>query len=115
MRWVLGEQSYAVLRSKRTEDLIFSGGGRRSPAGLAEVEPRRRSVKRQAGLARTHRDLTEELHDLLVQHYALLWRDAHRALAEAEATEQRLAAELESRRAAQTAATTDLRRVREDL
>ena len=37
VRWVLGEQSYAALRSKRTEDLLFSGGGRRAPAGLAEV------------------------------------------------------------------------------
>src|SRR6188474_3598405 len=37
VRWVLGEQSYATLRSKRTEDLLFSGGGRRAPAGFAEV------------------------------------------------------------------------------
>ena len=37
VRWVLGEQSFAALRSKRTEDLLFSGGGRRAPAGLAEV------------------------------------------------------------------------------
>ncbi|HMO59513.1 MAG TPA: chromosome segregation protein SMC [Roseiflexaceae bacterium] len=37
VRWVLGEQSYATLRSKRTEDLIFGGGSRRAPAGFAEV------------------------------------------------------------------------------
>lgn len=37
IRWVLGEQSFAALRSKRTEDLIFAGGGRRAPAGFAEV------------------------------------------------------------------------------
>ena len=27
VRWVLAEQSYTALRSKRTEDLLFSGGG----------------------------------------------------------------------------------------
>jgi chromosome segregation protein len=37
MRWVLGEQSYATLRSKRAEDLIFGGGSRRAPSGFAEV------------------------------------------------------------------------------
>lgn len=37
VRWVLGEQSFAALRCKRTEELLFSGGGRRMPAGLAEV------------------------------------------------------------------------------
>src|SRR4029078_2806645 len=37
VRWYLGEQSYAALRSKRTEDLIFSGGGKRAPSGFAEV------------------------------------------------------------------------------
>jgi chromosome segregation protein len=230
MRWVLGEQSYAVLRSKRTEDLIFSGGGRRAPAGLAEVslmidnsdrllplpygevtisrratrsgeneyfinrnrvrlrdiheaigplggsytiinqglvdaaltlrpeerrrlfedaaeisafesrkadterrlretdanmdrcadmlaelEPRLRSLKRQAGLARTHRDLTGELRTLLVQHYAERWRAAQRTLADAEAAEQQVAVELQLQRARQTSATTELRRTREEL
>jgi chromosome segregation protein len=37
VRWVLGEQSLATLRCKRSEELIYSGGGRRAPAGLAEV------------------------------------------------------------------------------
>ncbi|HWQ15221.1 MAG TPA: AAA family ATPase, partial [Roseiflexaceae bacterium] len=37
IRWVLGEQSYTALRCRRTEDLIFGGGGRRAPAGFAEV------------------------------------------------------------------------------
>ena len=37
VRWVLGEQSYSALRSKRTEDIIFSGGGKRAPSGFAEV------------------------------------------------------------------------------
>ncbi len=37
VRWVLGEQSLAALRCKRSEELIYAGGGRRAPAGLAEV------------------------------------------------------------------------------
>lgn len=37
VRWVLGEQSYSAIRSRRAEDLIFSGGGRRAPSGFAEV------------------------------------------------------------------------------
>jgi chromosome segregation protein len=37
IRWVLGEQSYAALRCKRTEDLIYAGGGKRPPSGLAEA------------------------------------------------------------------------------
>lgn len=37
VRWVLGEQSLATLRCKRSEELIYAGGGRRAPAGLAEV------------------------------------------------------------------------------
>lgn len=37
IRWVLGEQSFTHLRSKRTEDLIFSGGKGRAPFGFADV------------------------------------------------------------------------------
>ncbi|MGQ9682473.1 MAG: chromosome segregation protein SMC [Anaerolineae bacterium] len=37
IRWVLGEQSYSVLRAKRTDDLIYSGSAHRSRLGLAEV------------------------------------------------------------------------------
>jgi chromosome segregation protein len=230
VRWVLGEQSYTALRSKRTEDLLFSGGGRRAPSGLAEVsltidnsdrllplpygevtltrratrageneyfinrnrvrlrdvqdaigplggsytiinqglvdaaltlrpeerrrlfedaaeisvfesrkadaerklretaanlercadvlaelEPRLRSLKRQASLARSHRELTEELRGLLLQHYVAIWRSARQGLAEAQAAEQRLATELQTSRAAQSAATADLRTAREQL
>jgi chromosome segregation protein len=215
IRWVLGEQSYAALRSKRTEDLLFSGGGRRAPAGfaevsltidnsdrllplpygevtitrratragdneyfinrgrvrlrdiqeaigplggsytiinqgmvdsaltlrpeerrrlfedaaeisafesrkadserklretdanlercadmLAELEPRLRSLKRQAGLARTHRELTAELRGLLLLHYAQLWREAKAAATTAEAAARSMEAELAQRRAA---------------
>lgn len=37
VRWALGEQSYSVLRAKRTEDLIFSGSAQRTKLGFAEV------------------------------------------------------------------------------
>ncbi len=37
LRWVLGEQSYANLRGKRTEDIIFAGSAARTPLGMAEV------------------------------------------------------------------------------
>lgn len=230
VRWVLGEQSYATLRSKRTEDLIFSGGGRRAPSGfaavsltidnsdrllplpygevtisrratrsgeneyainrsrvrlrdvqdavaplggsytiinqglvdaaltlkpderrrlfedaaeigvyqarkaetesrlretsanvervadiLAELEPRLRSLKRQASLARTHREYSAELRGLQERYYAQVWHEARRALATAEGAEQAQAAELAQRRAAQAAATAELRGLRETL
>ena len=37
LRWVLGEQSFANLRCKKTEDLIYGGGKGRAPLGFAEV------------------------------------------------------------------------------
>ncbi|RIK41206.1 MAG: chromosome segregation protein SMC, partial [Chloroflexi bacterium] len=37
LRWVLGEQGYANLRSRKTEDVIFSGSDRRAALGMAEV------------------------------------------------------------------------------
>ncbi len=37
LRWVLGEQSYILLRGKKTEDMIFSGSERRARAGMAQA------------------------------------------------------------------------------
>jgi len=37
IRWVLGEQSYSLLRAKRTEDMIFSGSQQRPRAGMAST------------------------------------------------------------------------------
>jgi chromosome segregation protein len=37
IRWVLGEQSYRLLRAKRTEDVIFTGSDTRSRAGMASA------------------------------------------------------------------------------
>jgi chromosome segregation protein len=37
LRWVLGEQSYSLLRGKKTEDMIFAGSEQRSRAGMASA------------------------------------------------------------------------------
>ncbi len=37
VRWVLGEQSYRILRGKRTEDMIFSGSAQRPRLGMASA------------------------------------------------------------------------------
>lgn len=37
LRWVLGEQSYALLRGKKTEDMIFNGSEHRARAGMASA------------------------------------------------------------------------------
>jgi chromosome segregation protein len=230
IRWVLGEQHPGALRCKRTEDLIFSGGGRRAPAGfaevsltidnsdrllsapygevtitrratrsgdqeyfinrqrvrlrdvqeiaapingayaivnqglvdaalnlrplerrrlfedaaaisvyeqrrtdaerrlretnanvarcsdiLAELEPRLRSLKRQAALARSHRDLMAELHELLQTYYVRLWLTAQTECAATEQAAQTLAATLAVRQAEMTAVSTDLLHLRERI
>jgi len=35
LRWVLGEQSYSLLRGRKTEDMIFAGSDQRPRAGMA--------------------------------------------------------------------------------
>lgn len=37
LRWVLGEQSYALLRGRKTEDMIFAGSESRAKSGMASV------------------------------------------------------------------------------
>ena len=37
LRWVLGEQSYTLLRGKKTEDMIFAGSDQRPRAGMASA------------------------------------------------------------------------------
>ncbi len=37
IRWVLGEQSYTLLRGRKTEDMIFSGSDLRARAGMAQA------------------------------------------------------------------------------
>jgi chromosome segregation protein len=230
VRWVLGEQSYATLRSKKSEDVIFGGSARRAPAGfaqvsltidnadrllplpynevtftrrytrsgdseyminrsrvrlrdiheaigrlgssytiinqglvdsaltlrpeerrrlfedaaeiglyttrkaetegrlretnanvercadiLAEIEPRMRSLKRQASLARTHRELSTELRELLERFYTHAWHSTQQQRQHAEQAAHALETELEARRAAQAAATAALRAQRDTV
>lgn len=37
LRWVLGEQSYSLLRAKKTDDMIFAGSQQRARAGMASA------------------------------------------------------------------------------
>jgi len=37
LRWVLGEQTFSLLRAKKTEDMIFAGSELRTRAGMASV------------------------------------------------------------------------------
>ncbi|MCK7480929.1 MAG: AAA family ATPase [Candidatus Moduliflexus flocculans] len=37
LRWVLGEQSYTLLRGKKTEDMIFNGSEHRARASMASA------------------------------------------------------------------------------
>src|SRR5574340_1025976 len=37
LRWVLGEQSYSLLRGKKTEDMIFAGSEHRPRSGMAQA------------------------------------------------------------------------------
>src|SRR5512137_1345197 len=37
IRWVLGEQSFSLLRGKKTEDMIFSGSEQRPRASMASA------------------------------------------------------------------------------
>jgi chromosome segregation protein len=37
LRWVLGEQTYSLLRAKKTEDMIFAGSEQRTRAGMASA------------------------------------------------------------------------------
>ena len=37
VRWCLGEQSFGLLRSKKTADVIFAGSDKRARMGMAQV------------------------------------------------------------------------------
>ena len=37
IRWCLGEQSFSLLRSKKTSDVIFSGSDQKARLGMAQV------------------------------------------------------------------------------
>ena len=61
-RWVLGEQSTRSLRLRRPEDVIFAGGGKRGPAGFAEVSVVLDNPDRKLPLDFTEIVVTRRLH-----------------------------------------------------
>ncbi len=100
----------ALRRLRETE-----GNLQRIDDVLAELEPRLRSLKRQAGQARQHKDLTAELHTLQVHFYAAQWRAAT-ALCATTATEiARTEQALDQARAAQTTIGAELQALRAAL
>lgn len=82
---------------------------------LAELEPRLRSLKRQATLTRSYRDLSAELRALLERHYVGLWQAAQAERILAEQAANRAAAQLTERQAAVGAAALELQQVRDEL
>ena len=44
IRWVLGEQSYTLLRGRKTMDMIFAGSDQKARAGMASTTDRKSVV-----------------------------------------------------------------------
>ena len=53
VRWCLGEQSFGLLRSKKTSDIIFSGSDKKARLGMAQPPLTQQSQKleREIGFA----------------------------------------------------------------
>ena len=49
IRWCLGEQSFSLLRSKKTADVIFSGSDKKARLGMAEVFQKLRLMAQEEG------------------------------------------------------------------
>jgi len=58
VRWCLGEQSFSLLRSKKTSDVIFSGSDKRARLGMAEVTITLDNSRGQVPLAFTEIEIT---------------------------------------------------------
>ena len=58
VRWCLGEQSFSLLRSKKTSDVIFSGSDKRARLGMAEVTLTLDNSRGQVPLAFTEIEIT---------------------------------------------------------
>ena len=80
IRWVLGEQSLRVLRSKRTEDIIFAGSSLRKSLGMAEVSLTFDNSDRRFDLPFTEVVLTRRAYrsgenEYLLNRERIRWRD----------------------------------------
>jgi chromosome segregation protein len=62
IRWALGEQSARTLRGGAMQDVIFNGGGRRGPLGMAEVTLAFENEDRLLGLERDEVRVTRRLY-----------------------------------------------------
>ncbi len=82
---------------------------------LSELEPRLRSLKRQASQARQQREISAQLHDLLVAYYADQWRTARQDQSSAEARLLHLRSSLEETRHSQESAAAELQQMRDLL
>ena len=86
IRWVLGEQSYTMLRAKKTEDMIYSGSERSSRAGMAAVSI---TFDNQAGwlpidyseVTLTRRAYRDGQNEYLINNQKVRLKDFHELLA----------------------------------
>jgi chromosome segregation protein len=93
LRWVLGEQSYTLLRGKKTEDMIFSGSEHRARAGMAQATITFDNTEQwlpvdfsEVALARTaHRD---GHNDYLINGQQVRLREMNELLAQAGLSER---------------------------
>ncbi|GAB4541044.1 MAG: chromosome segregation protein SMC [Anaerolineales bacterium] len=93
LRWVLGEQSYTLLRGKKTEDMIFSGSEHRARAGMAQATITFDNSEQwlpldfsEVALARTaHRDGRNEY---LINNQQVRLREMNELLAQAGLSER---------------------------
>lgn len=62
VKWVLGEQSMKNLRSKKSEDVIFVGSGKKSKAGMAEVSLELDNKEKVVPIDYTEVDITRRIY-----------------------------------------------------
>lgn len=87
IRWVLGEQSYSLLRAKKTIDMIFSGSDQRPRAGMASVSITFNNEDNwlpidYSEVALTRRAYRDGQNEYLINNQKVRLRDVHELLAQ---------------------------------